>query len=309
MKRMGNAARRACGIAVLFLTLGTAGCLQLEMAIRMDDEGGARVTERLRLSKVLLDISSGMPEGRDISEHLKRPSVLDRMKQMGKGITLVSHEERDLPAGARESVAVFHIPDIEDLRVPNPFVQNHPPAPMHRLLFRPCYKSHRSGEVGTVSVGFVRAGPKSEAGKDGAKLPPAATPLDRQSYRALMSVVEDLARDFQVKVTLTVPNQPAGGRRPAGDRTLTLLSFDDKDMDRHAEPFLRNEEAMLALLQFKFRDPAILNHTEVFSRNAHVPVHRGSKAPYHSDSFRIHPTRHLFKKYYAGRPKAEGGDQ
>lgn len=284
----------------------------MNLTIMMHDDGGATVTERLRVTEALRQLDRGMPAGKGILRHLKREAVLERMKMMGNGMTLASHKDVDLPDGSRESVAVYRIPDIEALRLPNPFVQNHPPAPMMRMGFRPCYKSHRSGEVGTITVRFdrVKSEPKTPAKgeeKDGAI--PAGSPLDLQLYRDLRPVFADLASEFQVKVSLIVPNQPASRRRPAGDRTITLLRFSDKDTDRYAEPFLRNEEAMLALLQFKVNDPAITRHTGELGRNHQVPVHRGRRVPYHSDSFRIRPTRHLFKKYYAGRPKSEGGDR
>ena len=290
------------------LLLSATGCMQFELGIQLHDkDGGATITERLRINKPLLDLAREAKSGQGIEKHLEASAARKRMKEMGQGMTLVSHEITDLPDGSRESLAVYKIPDVENLRVPNPFVQNQPPAPMQRIKFAPCYKSNRNGEVGTISVRFVNAGAKKK--ESNTKLPPSETPLDRQLYRDLRPIVENLAKGFQIKVTITIPRQPARRRRAAGDMTVTLLSFEHKDKDRNSEPFFQNEEAIMALLQLHLRDSAILNHTKVFPRNADVPVHRGASAPYHSHNLRIRPTKHLYKKYFAGRPKSQGGDQ
>jgi hypothetical protein len=290
--------------------LACAGCLQVDLNIALHNEdGGATVTERLRISEPLRQLSRNAPAGRSILHHLKRDAALERMKRMGKGITLVSHQEADLEDGSRESVALYRIPDFEDLRFPNPFVQDRRPHPMVRIHLRPCYKDHRSGRVGTLGGGFARV--KSDfKPTDTAEEPiPAVTPLDRQLLRDLQPIFTDLAKGFHVRVSLTAPNQPAGGRRSAGPVTHTLLSLNDKHLDRYAEPFFQNEEAMLALLQLKLDHKAIIKHTnEFFRKNHQVPVHRG-RSQYGSRGFRIRPTTYLFKKYFAGRPKSEGGDR
>jgi hypothetical protein len=66
---------------------------------------------------------------------------------------------------------------------------------------------------------------------------------------------------------------------------------------------------MLALLQYKLNAHAIIRHTnEHFNKNYQVPLHRG-RSKYRSTGFHIRPTKYLFKKYFAGRPKSEGGDR
>lgn len=282
------------------------GCLQLDLAVKMHNkDGGATVTERLRFSKALLDLDHGS----GLTRHISRAGAQSRMKNMGKGVTLKSHVEDRLPDGSRESVAVYRIPHIEDLRLPNPFLQNSRPGPACKINIRPTYSSNRRWQIGTLTIGMSRVGADKDSDFESSEASPAETPLDLQLYRDLSPIIANMMKDFEVKMTLTVPDQPGGRGRQSGDQTITLLHFNDKHMDRYAEPFLQNEEAMLAMLQFKNRDDDILEHTKNFPRNRQVPVYRGRRAPYHSDGFRIHPTDYLFQKYFAGRPKSEGGDK
>ncbi len=297
-------------LAMLAAMLAATGCMQLELAVEMHEkDAGATVTERIRFSQTLLHLDEGGGGKVNLVSYLGRQGALNRMKRMGKGVTLVSHAENKLPDGSRESVVVYRIPDIEDLRLPNPFVQNNRPAPLMRFRFSPTYE-RRSGSdvIGTIGIGLRVAegesGPK--AGEADALLP--ETPLDFQMYRDLKPIFADMMNDFEVKVVLTVPGQPAERGRPEGDRLITLLHFHDGHTDRHAEPLIRNEEAMLSMLQLKLGDAPITEHTRNFPRYEQVPVHRG-RSNYGSTSFRIWPTRHLFRKYFAGRPKSQGGDQ
>ena len=289
---------------LLLIALLSAGCLQLDLQIEMEDDGGATLTERIWLSRALLELNS------DLQHHLLRESALERMKIMGKGMTLVNHKVNKLGDGSAESLAVFHIPVIEDLRLPNPFLQDGRPAPMVRFEFRPIYSSpSRPGEVGNVSVRLVptESPADSNVGSE-STAPQAASPRELEVFRKLQPVFADLMRDFAVRVTLIVPNQPTKSGRPAGPLRIRLLSFTGADLDRNGAPFLENEEAMLALLQLRLNDPSILTHTAQFPRNERVPVHRGSN-PYGSTHFQIRPTRSLFQKYFAGRSRSEGGDQ
>ncbi len=295
--------------ALLAVAAAATGCLQLELAIEMHDkDGGATLTERIRFSQMLLNLEEGMGGEVELARHLGREAAMERMEKMGAGIALESHAETALPDGSRESVAVYRIPDIEALRLPNPFLEDHPPGPVHRLKLEPTYRSRRSAEIGTVRVRMVRAESTESLDVNDADAIPADTPLDLQRYRDLQPVFAHLMKDFEVTIALTVPNQPGGRRRREGDRTIALLHFNDRHMDQRSEPFLQNEEAMLSLLQFKMSDADITDHTKDFWRNPQLPVHRG-RSHYGSTHFRIEPTRHLFKKYFAGRPRSEGGDQ
>lgn len=296
-------------VALILAAALTTGCLQIELTIEMNDQdAGATLTERVRLSRTLLELDRAMEPARTLTRHLAREAAQERMNSMGEGMTLDSHRERTLDDGSRECVTVYRIPDIEDLRLPNPLLQNGRPAPMMRFRFSPRYKPHY---IGDVDIGLTSA--ETGPGKPAAAEPalPAATPLDAQLYRDLQPVFAELMRDFEIRITLILPHAPKAGHVRdirTGNRHVTLLALNAEDMDRHGERFLANEEAMLALLQFKFGDPAIVSHTDQFVNNALVPVNRG-RSLYGSGGFRFRPTTHLYRKFFAGRPKAEGGDR
>lgn len=181
----------------------------------MEDDGGAVLTERIWLSRMLLELSLGL------RQHLLRESAFERVESIANGMILVSHNENLHDGGSVESLTLFQISSIEDLRL---------------------------------------------------------------------------------------PNQPTRSGRPSGPMTIRLLSFTGADLDRRGEPFVENEEAMLALLQFRLNESSILRHTAQFPRNERVPVHRG-RNPYGSRHFQIRATQSLFQKYFAGRPMAHGGNQ
>ncbi len=290
-------------LCLALAALAAAGCFQLDLDVALRHDGGATVTERLRVSRELLELDR-QAGGPGAGAHLERAAAQQRAKTMGKGAALASHETSDMPDGGRESVAVYTIPDVEDLRLPNPFIQDRRPAPMARFSFRPITGRLPRGwsERPVLSVSLQPADDTPRPEKKDSTLPPSATPLDRQAYRDLQPIFSNLLRDFHVRVTLTAPDQPRVRTSPAGDRTLTLLYINDRHADRHAELFFQNEEAMLAMLQYQFNDSAVTDHTRHFPANPQVPVHRG-RSNYGSTTFAIRPTKALQKKYFSGKAK------
>lgn len=296
-------------LSMALATWAVAGCLQVDVNVTLQHDGGATVTERLHVSRALLELDQAVG-GPGAGAHLERAAAQQRMKSMGKGVVLTSHETVAREDGSRESVTVYNIPDVEDLRLPNPFLQDGNPAPMVRFHFSPTYSRpprHWSLPVLSVRLRPAEDTPRPPEGES--VLPPSATPLDRQAYRDLQPIFADLLQDFRIRVTLTVPDQPRVGTSPAGERTMTLLDINDRQTDRHAELFFENEEIMLALLQYRVNDEAVTGHTRHFPGNPQLPVLRGTSLPYHSSTLSIRPTKHQYRKYYAGRPKSEGGDR
>jgi hypothetical protein len=297
-------------LAALLAAVLTGGCVQLETVIDLRDDGSAVVTERLLLSNELQDLSRALAPEQALPRHLTREAALDRMAKMGDGVRLVSHQESVLTDGSRQSLAVFEITDVENLRLASPFLQDRRPSPLLRLRFSPVYSSNKRSEIGNVGVSFVPAGRSGDAAEEVTETAAdvMTTPLDAQRYRELRPIFSDLLTGFKIRVSLLVHNQPTQGRRQAGDQEIVLLSLSSQDLDGNGDRFLENEEAMLALLRFDFKNPAITRHTNGFDKNPHVPVSRG-RSIYGSTGFSIRPTRHLYQKYFAGQPKSRGGDQ
>jgi hypothetical protein len=105
----------------LGLCLGACGCFEIETKIEVHEDGSATITERVRFSQKLLDLDRTRTDGPSMASLLSREAVEERMKRMGEGIRLESHEVRDADGASRESAAVFRIDDVGKFRYVSPF--------------------------------------------------------------------------------------------------------------------------------------------------------------------------------------------
>ncbi len=301
MKQRKKAKRSAAAAMVLAALCGATGCLQLDMDIELHKkDAGATVTERLRISRTLLDLAQGRPGGVDQAvRHLNREAALSRMAHMGEGMTLQRHEIVELEDGSRESVAVYRIPDVENMRMLNPILQMHAPVPMARIVFTPYRSGPYAGQI-RITLQPAEDVPQPE-NPEAWNSSPDLDPRDMQVYRDLQPIYADLMKDFQVRTTVTIPDQPRARGRPAGARTVDLLSFHGRHLDGSARRFIENQEAMAALLRFDLNHASILDHTRDFENNPQLPVHRG-RVPWASYLIRIHPTPYLREKHFSDPP-------
>lgn len=274
------------------------GCLQLELTIALHDDGpGATVTERLCVTRELLELDRAAPAAGKVARWLTRESALERMQGMGKGVSLVEHRQTKKPDGSLESVSVFRIPNLEDLRITNPLLHESPPSRSVRFILSPV-KNPKDWRHGTVGVNVAEADGKrgQETGKHG------DAPLDLQAYRDLEPVFAHLMKGLRVTVRLVTPRPVASGPvRGAGKgaKTVTLFSISDDDLDAAGNAFIRNEEAMLSILQLDLFADSILAHTRGFPVNPRLPVLRHhSHGLYHPHHFWIEPTRYMEKEYF-----------
>ena len=85
--------RLMMGMTALLLA---SGCLQLETRIKLHEDGSATVTERLEILPALLEMEAGATSltGMTFERLLSRERAQERVKEMGKGVTLVSHDVR-----------------------------------------------------------------------------------------------------------------------------------------------------------------------------------------------------------------------
>jgi hypothetical protein len=298
---------------ILTLPLLLGGCLQVEMTVQMREDGGATVTERVRFSKWLLELDINTPKDKQLVRLLERPAVDKRVKHMGAGVKVVSYKKTALQDGSHESVTVYSIPKIENLRLLNPYLPDAKPGRMMRLTFSPIYRRvhsyHRVGDLMMALRPAVKPKRGPRRPKDWVPPPPPA-PVELQALRELEPMFADLMKDFQVTLRLICTKQPAGAirNRQAGSKIITLMSFSDKDLDAGGRQWVDNEELMLSMLRFRLFAENITAHVRGFAGNNTLPVLRG-RPIYGSGRFRIRPTKALFKKFYAGRPKSQGGDQ
>ena len=170
------------------------GCLQIDLLVRVNTDGSATVTERVRFSRRLLDLGSKEGGELKLAPLLDKPAVLERMKHMGKGVRLVSHKIVDAEKGARESVAVFHVPGVNELRYISPFLAyaDYPENNVLKAEMKPLYKSRNyRGSAGEMQIRFVPLKrPKSHPRPKKDEPPPEGpSPLAQQVYRDLQPVL------------------------------------------------------------------------------------------------------------------------
>jgi hypothetical protein len=285
--------RAAMVLCVVGLSCG--GCLQLEITVALhDDDAGATVTERLCFTRELLELDRRTPDGQKITRWLSRESAMERAKRMGEGVKLVNHRQTDKPDGGIESVAVFEIPNVEDLRIVNPLLHESSPGRAVRLTFSPVNRPgdwrHRRVWVNVV---------EAEGRRDEETEPQPVAPLDLQAYRDLQPVFVHLMRGLEIAVRLETPRPVFSGPvRGAGKgaTAATFFSISDEDLDAAGNTFIKNEEAMLSALRLDPFDESILAHTRGFTVNRKLPVLRAGF--YRPNSFLIEPTRYMEREYF-----------
>jgi hypothetical protein len=302
-------------IALITFALLAAGCLQIDTHVKLNEDGSATITEKLRFSRRLLDLEDKADAKLKPSRFLTKAAVLERMKHMGKGIRLVSHKVVNVEKGAKESVAVYHIPDLNDLRYLSPFPSYADYAKNNTIRIR-CYPLYKSesyvGGAGEMAVVFwPTKNPRREARPEkGKPAPKAPTPMELQTYRELRPVFRDILRDFKVRLRFEsyAPIRATGfghrGRR-AGVNYCDLIDFSDDDLDNHGGTFLENQEIMIDLLRWKLGSANVVNHTRGYAGNLTLPVYLpwGSKhCPWRGSSgIFFKPSLPLFNRHFKGK--------
>jgi hypothetical protein len=298
---------RALGLGVLVLL--TCGCLKANVTVEMHEDGSATIVESVVFTPQLLDLDRHNPEGQKLAPLLNRERAIACSRLFGKGTTLVSHELTEGSDGSRGCEVVYKIPRIDDLRLVNPYLHGGPPGRLLKLAFTPFYSRNR-GPVGKIQLGLTEAEPTGRAGRRPETPPPEPSPAELQVLRELKPVIADMLKDLEIVYRLkTARPLHEAYVRDAGTatRTLCLLSFSHEDLDKYGGKFIENEELMLSLLRFRFDAENLADHTGNFARNKTTPVFRAARAT--RRRICIKPTKYLFDKYFAGRPKSQGGDQ
>ena len=299
------------------LLLAAAGCLQVETRVKLEEDGSAVITERVRFSRTLLDLEDKVGPELKLSPLLEKAAALERMKQMGNGIELVKHEVHDAENGAKESTAVFKIPDINNFTYVSPYLamRNYPKHTVLKATLFPIYESTWYGRhAGQVAVTFAPASAERDSGR---KVEPAKgpTPAEQQVLRDLRPIAADAMKDFRLKLTFE-SYAPLRFRQyyrfrgsGAGTKSYDLLDFSDKSMDKYSREFLGNEEIMLELLGLQMGGANIVDHVSGHADNLTLPVYHPGGTP----EIYFRPSRALFDKYFAGKTikfdPREGGER
>ncbi len=302
------------GLLLSLCCIGLAGCLQLDLKITINEDSSATITERICFSRQLIDLAGDRKE--ELLKLLSKETALERMKRMGEGVTLVSHEVRDAAGGSREAILVYKVGDINQLQYVSPWFAYPDFADNSMVKFKmePLYKSHpytggRAGEM-CVSLNHLKTPVEETRPPENAPPPPGPTPLANQIYRDLAPLFRDMLKDVQIRVTLEsyAPIEASGlplRNRRAQPTSIDLINFSDKDMDSIGGAVLSNEEVMLDLAHMRFSSPTIAALVKDSENNQTLPAFTplGSRFMWftgsHTVSFK--PSRALFDKYFAGK--------
>ncbi len=297
----------------LGILLFLSGCMQVDTHVLLHEDGSATITEKFRLSRRILDMEGGKMDGVSVATYLEKPAVEKRMARMGQGMTLVSHKIQDAEEGARESVAVFKIPDINNLEYSSPYLAYHDFAENNvvKCKLEPLYKGSWTGRrAGDIMVRFMlkKNGVGDKRYKDGEKPPPGPTPKELQLVRDVRPVFRDILRGFKLRLTFQaycgIRATGFGHRgRKSGTNRVDLIHFTDKDLDRWGGNFLDNEEVMVDLIRGEYGSQDVVTHVKDFASNQTVPVYLawGSRHFRGRDGILFRPSHALFDKYFKGK--------
>lgn len=302
----------------LVACLALAGCVELDLTIRINADGSGTVTERVRFSEQVRDLAANLPANQGLEILLNKDRAAERVHLMGKGAKLVSHTVNDLPGGARECVTVYSIPDVNDLLVCSPAVcyLEYEESPMV-LNHGPHYTDGSGYNIGRMHV-FIQTRRKTQRwpreNASGLKPPPPKdSPAELQKYRDLLPVFKDLMKDFSLtlRIECYAPVRTATRRNTkANTHDYFVMLFNDKNLDNYGTNILESEEFMLALIRWDLQSPHILNVVNQCQQNLTVPVwspYRGMATPWQR-YISLTPSAFLFKKYFKGKPRWFGGD-
>ena len=308
--------RRRRYILDLFLlplcVLVLGGCLQLEIRLSVSEDGTATMTERVRFSRQLIDLAGDRKD--ELLKLLSKDAATDRMKRMGEGVTLVSHEVRDAEGGSKEAVVVYKVADLNKFQYVSPWFAYPDFADNNAVKFKmePLYKSraYAGGKAGEMNISWEQLKKPVEEARppEGAAPPPGPAPLENQVYRDLAPLFRDMLKDVQIRFTIESYAPISSGltfrNRRARPSTIDVINFSDKDMDQTGGAMLAHEEVMLDLARFQFGSATIAAQVKDAENNQTLPVFvpRGSKNMWFTGNTTIsfRPSRQLFDKYFVG---------
>lgn len=302
LRKMGLA------LAALLLVFG-AGCLQIETRVKLNEDGSAVVTERVRFTRELMDLA-----GDRKPELLKMLSREAAAKRLGKDAVLVKHEIRDAEGAAKESFAEFKLDDLNKFQYASPWfaLGGYAASPVMKCELAPVMGPDDLAGHMRVRFSEVR-GPGQPAPKDGGE-PPGLTPAALQVYRDAGPILGDMLKGFRLRFTFEC-YAPLVSGYVRGERTgatvFDLLDVSSANMDKAGMPFFENEEVMAELAQLDFGGPHLVRNVEGYWGNETLPAFYpvGSKHKWGDwgnlggggGCVSFTPSRHFFDKHFAGK--------
>ena len=187
-------------LAPTSLVLLLTGCVQMEVHVKLGEDGSATVRERLWLSRQLLEEFNPSADARDLRDELSRGAAIKRAAMMAEDARLVSHQRTEREDGS-ESVAVIRVNDIQALRFQAPFpaVKGHTDGFLH-FVVEPCYSTRWASpdQPGYMALHVKTAGiPRHQRPKT--RVPRGITPKEIQQLRELRPTFKEMLRGFRFR--------------------------------------------------------------------------------------------------------------
>jgi hypothetical protein len=296
---------------VLGIALLAAGCFQLETRVKINEDGTAKVTERLWFSERLLDLAGD--KRAEFVALLGKERLQERMKQMGEGLVLVKHETREGGDGWMESVAEFTVADLNKFRYvsPWPAYLDYASNNMVRFVMEPRYKSSPYGgpPAGSIAINLRCEKPPQGRPRPEKDAPPVeeVKPREQQAYREITPVVKDMLKGFRIRFSIEsyAAIRSGYGVRGAGATVADLIDISDANMDQWSTSFWSNEEVMLELARWEIGGPNIVRNVQGYVQNWTLPFFFPAGSPTcwwtGNDSIYFAPSKPLFDKYFEGK--------
>ncbi|MGQ9663433.1 MAG: hypothetical protein ACUVWX_14015 [Kiritimatiellia bacterium] len=285
--------------------------MEIETTITMHEDGSATITERLNFSRQLLDMDASSSK---LPALLSREAALARMKEMGEGVTLVSHTVSDARRGSKESVTVYKVPDIQNFVYPSPFLADRPSPGALKFTLRPWLKHEWATRwpAGAIIVDIHAVYPSKKAAAQASTTDLLQlTPEAIQAYRELAPVYRDMLEGFLLKVRFAcyAPIEETRGivhrQRRSAVKYVDLLSISDRDLDKYGYGIFENEEILCEILRWQIdtsdKSPTfgafIADHLAGQGANLTLPVYHARSGGY----VLIKPSLQLFQRYFEGK--------
>ena len=270
---------------LLLILLGAlSGCMQVETRVRLLEDGSAVITERVRFSDRLLDASGPEGSALDVASLLKKEAALERLKQLGAGAELVSHEVRRAEQGEREALTVFRIPDLTKLRYASPFIR-HPEYRKNTVVGfeidavkKGSYLGDKAGELRLRVLPLDALKDASQAVNEQAAEWAESSPVDLQRLRQLQPILSDLLEGLKIKFTVEAyaPIRCSFAMRgfelEGAIKEVDLMDLDAQNLDRRAGAFFANEEVLLDLLRWRLDTPNLRAQLKDANVNKTLPL-------------------------------------
>ncbi len=317
-------------LTVLPIFLLLTGCVQMEVHVKLHEDGSATVRERIWFSKLILEQANPTAEATDLKQELTREAAIQRGSLLADGAKLESHQTSATEEGA-ESVAIYKVDDIEDLRfhAPFPAVKGHTNGSLH-FTIEPCYSTRWASpdEPGYMALHVKTENiPNHQAPKT--HVYRGISPKDLQMIREQIPLFKEMLRGFRFKFQVEAYSDFIVGKKHSGlpaylsvrgtsepTAVSTIIDISDSDIDRNGRNILENEEVMVDVVRGDFGGPGIRAELDRYKKYRPQEFHFVPRVPFlYEDGLTWQTARRCFKpsefhykKYFDGKTKSQGGN-